>query len=787
MAPIDFAHDIVPILKNHCAECHTGDKKKGGLSFNTRADLLAGAESGKVVVPGKSQESRLIQVVVSTEESEQMPPKGPRLSAVQVAKLKAWVDEGAKWEDGFAFKKPAYEPPLKPRRPILPAAKNGRTHPIDRILDAYLAKNGGKTPAPVADGAFARRAYLDLIGLLPTPEVLKSFEANAAPDKRNELVRQLLSRDQEFAEHWLTFWNDLLRNDYAGTGYIDGGRKQISPWLYQALIANKPYDQMAKELIAPTADSEGFSKGIQWRGNVSAGQLVPVQFAQSLGQSFLGINLKCASCHDSFIDRWKLSESYGLAAIYTDKPLEIHRCDKPTGKMATPSWIFPELGQVDPKLPQPERLKQLAALMTHPENGRFTRTIVNRLWNQLMGRGIVHPLDAMQSPPWESDLLDFLASDLADNGYNLRKTLELIATSEAYAAKSQIMTRETDGKPYVYEGPRARRMTAEQFLDAIWTMTGTAPTKIDAPITRGASAKTNPKATKTSALWIWSNDHPANEQPAAGEVRTFRKVWELPEKPVKAGAVVTCDNGFSLYVNGSMLLSDDDWQTISEVNLEPHLKAGANEIVIVGRNAGVGPNLAALIFEAKAQDAKGKIHTLATNESWKWSKEVPNASGQLSSEKIDWKPVAKLSGGVWNPRVGADINLALSQILNGSPRIVRASLMKSDFLMRTLGRPNREQIVSMRPAELTTLEAIDLHNAEAFASLLERGAQNLAKRQWESPGAFVSWLSQAALSREPSEKEKALYLEILGSKMESRSIEDLLWVVFMLPEFQWVR
>ena len=93
-------------------------------------------------------------------------------------------------------------------------------------------------------------------------------------------------------------------------------------------------------------------------------------------------------------------------------PLKIARCDKETGAVAQAAWIFPELGQVKADAPQPERLKQLAALMTHPEeNGRFTRTIVNRLWHRLMGRGIVHPVDAMQTEPWSADLLDFLAAE----------------------------------------------------------------------------------------------------------------------------------------------------------------------------------------------------------------------------------------------------------------------------------------------------------------------------------------------------------------------------------------
>src|SRR5262249_59476155 len=130
--------------------------------------------------------------------------------------------------------------------------------------------------------------------------------------------------------HWLTFWNDLLRNDYQGTGYIDGGRKQITPWLYQSLYDNKPYDQFARELISPTPDSEGFAQGIKWRGSINASQVTELQFAQNVAQVFFGVNLKCASCHDSFIDGWKLADAYGLAAGIAHKPLEGQPWDKPT-------------------------------------------------------------------------------------------------------------------------------------------------------------------------------------------------------------------------------------------------------------------------------------------------------------------------------------------------------------------------------------------------------------------------------------------------------------------------
>src|SRR5205807_8862473 len=182
----------------------------------------------------------------------------------------------------------------------------------------------------------------------------------------------LLGEPRSYGEHWLSFWNDLLRNDYAGTGYIDGGRKQISAWLYRSLLDNKPYDQFVRELIHSTPESEGFIKGITWRGNVNASQVPELQFSQNVAQVFFGINMKCASCHDSFIDSWKLDDAYALAAVIADSPLEIHRCDKPTGRKAVARFVWPELGDIDADKPKEARLEQFAHLVTHPENGRFT-------------------------------------------------------------------------------------------------------------------------------------------------------------------------------------------------------------------------------------------------------------------------------------------------------------------------------------------------------------------------------------------------------------------------------
>jgi len=613
-AEIDFAHDVLPVLKQHCAKCHTNGTYKASLSMDTREALL---EAG-VVEPGDSSASHLIDRVTSEDPEERMPPKGPRLSAAEVDVLRRWIDAGLPWEEGFSFRATDYEAPLKPRRPELPPAERGVEHPIDRIVFQYWRERDVAPPARLDDAAFIRRATLDLVGLLPRADEVETFVADGDPEKRQQLVRWLLADRVGYADHWLTFWNDLLRNDYAGTGYIDGGRKQITEWLYKSLLENKPYDQFVRELVAPQAESEGFAKGIVWRGQVNASQRPELQFAQNVGQVFLGVNLKCASCHDSFVDNWKLTDAYGLAAITSDKPLEIHRCDKPIGEMAQAYFPFPELGEVDASAERGERLQQLSHLMTHPDNGRLTRTVVNRLWHRLMGRGIVHPVDSMGGRPWNEDLLDYLAMHLADSKYDLKQTLELIATSQVYSMQSVPSDETVAAEDHVFAGPTAKRMTAEQFVDALAQITGVSP-----------------ETTDNDKLFI-----EAVRAVDRAEERTF----------------------------------------------------------------------------------------------------------------------------------------------------VRASLVKSTPLMRTLGRPNREQVVTTRPAELTTLEAIELSNGRPLSDLLAAGSKKLLAEHPEmSNEEMCRTAFRSALSRNPTEEELTRLLQLAGEPLTAEGVADVLWSIVMLPEFQLVR
>ncbi|MDF1787044.1 MAG: PSD1 and planctomycete cytochrome C domain-containing protein [Verrucomicrobiales bacterium] len=460
---IDFTSDIKPILQTHCTQCHADGKRKGGFSMDHIHALEAGGESGPVVVSGKSAESHLIDLVSSNDANERMPPKGDPLSDDEIAKLRSWIDQGLVWEKGFTFTT-VRSAPIEPRIVALPPGE--ASNPVDRLLESYFQEQQVQAGSPVSDAVFARRVYLDTIGLLPTPDELEGFCLDADPNKRRRLVAELLADEDNYSAHWFTFWSDCLRNSMSRS-YHGGGGKQITDWLKQSLAENKPYDQFVRELIDPVEKSSGFIKGIAWRGTVNASQVTEMQAAQNVAQVFMGLNIKCSSCHDSFINDWTLKQTYAFASIFADQPMDIHRCDKPLGEKAAPAFLYPELGAVDPAAPKAERVKRLAGIITSPENGRFARTMVNRLWAIFFGHGIVEPVDEMDNPPWNKDLLDWLAVDLVQHGYDLKHTMMLMLTSQAYQCTAVPLDPDGDSDAFVFRGPVVRRLSAEQFLDGI--------------------------------------------------------------------------------------------------------------------------------------------------------------------------------------------------------------------------------------------------------------------------------------------------------------------------------
>ncbi|GAB3167443.1 hypothetical protein GCM10027291_14570 [Telluribacter humicola] len=461
--------EVRSILAHNCYSCHSATKMKGELRLDKKELVMKGGESGPVIVANHPEDSELIRrITLPAGHKEAMPTKGKRLTDREVAILEFWIKQGAPWPSGA--EKSIYKvAALEPRLPLLPPATNGLTNPVDRFVNVYFQKNNVSWQKVVDDRTYIRRVFLDVVGLLPPPEKVQAFVADTRPDKREVLVKELLKRNEDYAQHWLTFWNDALRNDYTGTGYITGGRFDITRWLYSSLKTNKPYNWFVRELISPTKESEGFIKGIQWRGTINSSQRTEMQAAQNVSQVFLGLNLKCASCHDSFISDWKLEDAYAFANVFSDTTLEINHCDKPTGKMAGRRILFKELGEISVDAPTEKRLRELADFLVQPKDGRLYRTLVNRIWAQLMGRGIIEPVDMMDNAPWSQDLLDYLAYDFVQQGYDIKKLLYTVLTSRTYQLPT-VGVQEAEllmAPDYVFKGMVRRRLTAEQFADAV--------------------------------------------------------------------------------------------------------------------------------------------------------------------------------------------------------------------------------------------------------------------------------------------------------------------------------
>lgn len=769
--------EVRGIFAHNCYKCHSELKQKGELILETKEGVMKGGESGKILISGDAKNSEIIRrLKLPRSDEESMPGKGKALKQEEIALISLWIDQGAHWADESLKTFP--EAALALSKPELPESTE-HPHPVDRLINAYFKENNQAWPDLVDDRTFIRRAYLDTKGLLPRPEQVQAFERESSANKRAALVRTLLDDEKNYAQHWLSFWNDLLRNDYSGTGFITGGRKQITEWLYDALLHNKPYRTMVMELTNPGEASEGFIKGIQWRGVVNSSQRTEMQAAQNISQSLLGINLKCASCHNSFVSNLTLEQSYGFANVFSDSTLEIYRCDKPTGKNSQVAFIYPELGTIEAETVK-EKLKQLSEVMVKPENGRLYRTIVNRLWDRIMGRGLVEPLDEMDQPPWNAALLDWLAADLIDNGYDLKHTLETILTSQAYQLPSVSYEQVTELKAenYVFTGPVRRRLTAEQFADAV--------SQVITPLYH--SMAYNPDPTPLEASWIWMREREVDRDvlPEPGK-RYFRHQFRLPAgKEVKeAEALLTADHAFTLFLNGSQAAGGDDWRKVTRVKLGHLLHEGANQIAVEGQNEGTIRNPAGLLFALRIRYQDGSQQLVYSDKQWKAIGTPPAGNWtQVAFDDSQWSAVKEYGTSSGQSYWGKLLTFNFAPADSSS--FVRAALVQQNSFLKALGRPTRENVTTSRDDQATLLQALELTNGDFFNQALEEGAASWLTQYGNDSEVLVNQLYLKSFGRLPNPEEKELLSAVLGPVPEQDAVQDLLWATVLLPEFQFI-
>jgi hypothetical protein len=343
--PVDYARDVKPILAKHCYACHGAQKQKSGFRLDTATSALKGGDSGPAIVPGKSGESRLIQAVTGAEGVTRMPPREPRLTAQEIALLRAWIDAGARAptnEVGDTIanaqsKHWSFQPIVRPKEP---AVRNSTwvRNPIDRFVLARLEKEG-VTPSPEADRiTLIRRLSLDLLGLPPSLDEVNAFVADRRPDAYEHLVKNILE-SPHYGECWGRHWLDLARYADSNGFNIDAPRSiwKYRDWVINALNQDMPFDEFTIEQIAgdllphATVDQRvatGFHRNtlINEEGGIDLEQFRVesiVDRVNTTGAVFLGLTVGCAQCHDHKYDPIKQREFYQFFAFFNnaDEPI----------------------------------------------------------------------------------------------------------------------------------------------------------------------------------------------------------------------------------------------------------------------------------------------------------------------------------------------------------------------------------------------------------------------------------------------------------------------------------
>lgn len=332
-----FESRVRPILFEHCQNCHGAKKQQGGLRLDTREGVLAGGDSGPLLVPGKPEKSLLIRAIRHTDADLKMPPKSP-LSAAQIASLEEWVRLGAPDpRDGTQSSSPspvakhwAFQPVQKPAIPTVKTRDWVRTS-VDAFVLAKLEANGLK-PSPEADRrTLLRRIYFDLIGLPPTPEQVENFEKNPDPKAFEKVVDDLLASPR-YGERWARHWLDIARYADTKDGVLMYGDDRVRPFAYtyrdyviRAFNEDRPFDQFVLEQLAADRIPDSPSERLAAMGFLTLGRMfdgnshdVIDDQIDVVTRGFLGLTVACARCHDHKYDPIPTADYYALYGVFAN-------------------------------------------------------------------------------------------------------------------------------------------------------------------------------------------------------------------------------------------------------------------------------------------------------------------------------------------------------------------------------------------------------------------------------------------------------------------------------------
>ena len=576
----DYEKDIKPLLKERCVSCHGTVKQKGGLRLDAGSLILKGGKHS-VVTPRHSDTSALLQRVLSTDPDEQMPPEGARLTTSQIDALRQWIDSGATVPNNEPVpKSPAEHWSFQPvKRPAIP--KSAHTNPID----AFVFGQADASPAAMPS-ALLRRLHLDLTGLPPSIDEQDSFahsshQSHDFHTTYSSLIDNLLTRP-EYGERWARHWLDVVR--YADSNGYERDAEKPFVWRYrdyviEALNKDKPFDRFVIEQLAgdelpdkslETHIATGFLRLGHWDDEPADpatdryDQLDDI--VSTTGQAFLGLTIGCARCHDHKFEPLATRDYYSLVAVFNalERPrkgrteltvpvdgTEVYTWREPSaqapethvlvrgaptrfGDLVEPA-VPAILVKQQPPFPSGDQTTQrrlgLAQWIASPNNPLTARVIVNRVWQQHFGRGLVttaNDFGLMGAAPSHPELLDWLAHwFMHDAKWSLKKLHRLILTSRAWQSSSegQRATSEKSNPaaaspesasvspPYALSSPLYRRLEVEAIRDSMLAVSGQLNPKRFGPAMKpGIPAAALEANTDKDKIWTASNEREASRR-----------------------------------------------------------------------------------------------------------------------------------------------------------------------------------------------------------------------------------------------------------------------------------
>jgi len=348
---------------------------------------------------------------------------------------------------------------------------------IDKLVFAKLQHLQIEPSEVCADSDFLRRATLDIAGRLPTSEESRTFLDDQSADKREKLIDRLLASD-DYATFWSLKWGDLLRSNSRRVS--PSGVHRLRRWLFDVVKNDMPLDQFARELLTATGSTQENPAALYWKASRDE-----IDATETTSQLFMGIRIQCAKCHNHPFEKWTQNEYYGIAAAFkrvgrkeTGSPDDEFIFVSESGDVTQPrtgkTMKVRLLLQGDVDVPADQDRRQVfAEWLTSGSNPFFAKSVANRIWGHVMGKGIVDPVDDFRdsNPPSNPELMEYIAAELSGHGFSAKHLIRQIMTSRVYQLSSQRNKYNADDETY-FSHATNRMLTAEQLLDAICAVTG---------------------------------------------------------------------------------------------------------------------------------------------------------------------------------------------------------------------------------------------------------------------------------------------------------------------------